>query len=360
MKKSEQKEIINRLSEWILIQKAGSSKDKIVLEGHLRSPDINTDQIEKECSEIVDEINRVESNGREYFYITPKSEEESSFPKLNLILFLITILTTLAAGAFMEGVNIFKEPLKIYHGIPFSATLLLILGCHEFAHYTFAQKHNVDATLPYFIPAPTFIGTFGAFIKMKSPIHNRKALIEIGASGPIAGFLVAVPALFIGLGISEVQATTEAASQGLQLGDSLLTWLAAQIMYPNLGANQEIMISSVGFAAWIGLLVTMLNLLPLGQLDGGHIAYAILEDKFDIVVKVIFVILLLLGTVPYFLFDINTFNWLVWAGLVFFIIKLKHPPVIDSYSTLDKRDKVIGIAALIIFCLTFVPVPISA
>ncbi|MCF7886567.1 MAG: site-2 protease family protein [Candidatus Marinimicrobia bacterium] len=351
-------QIIQYLSQWILIHKVGTSKENLIIEGSLRNPDTDLNSIKKDAGKLIGEITQHSTNGHTYFRIKPQQKKKKS-NRMNLILFFITIITTLAAGALMEGANIFKNPLLIYKGIPFSLTLMLILGVHELGHYTFAKKHNVDATLPYFIPAPTFIGTFGAFIKMKSPIHSKKALIEIGAAGPIAGFIIAVPALFIGLSISEIQ-TVNGVAGGLQLGDSLLTWAAAKIMYPHLAANQEIMISSVGFAAWIGLLVTMLNLIPLGQLDGGHIAYALLGDKFKKVGWVIFIGLVLLGTIPYFLFDVNTLNWLIWAALVFFVIKLKHPPVLNPGKELTTREKTIGIIALTIFILTFVPVPISA
>ena len=357
MEDYKRQQIIQYLSQWIMIHKAGQSGDNIIIEGTLRDDNIDLKEIEKQSGNLIGNITKTDSGAFTYFRVQPASKKKKT--RLNIILFAITVLTTLAAGAFMEGTNIFSNPLLIYKGLPFSVTLLLILGVHELGHYTFAKKHNVDATLPYFIPAPTFIGTFGAFIKMRSPIQSKKALIEIGAAGPIAGFIIAVPALFIGLKISEVKTIAETAG-GIQLGDSLLTYLAAQIMYPNLAANQEIMLSSVGFAAWIGLLVTMLNLIPLGQLDGGHIAYAILGDNFKKVGKVIFVGLVILGTVPYFFFDVNTLNWLIWAGLVFFIIKLKHPPVLNPDKNLEKREKIIGAIALIIFCLTFIPVPISA
>lgn len=357
MNDNKKQQIIQYLSQWIMIHKVGVSGENIIIEGNLRDDDYDLDEIQKGAGHLIGDITKTNSGDLTYFRVSPGKKKRKI--RTNIILFVITVLTTLAAGALMEGANIFQNPLLIYRGLPFSITLLLILGVHELGHYTFAKRHNVDATLPYFIPAPTFIGTFGAFIKMRSPIQTKKALIEIGAAGPISGFIIAVPALFLGLHLSEVKTVAESVG-GIELGDSLLTWVAAKIMYPNLGANQEIMLSSVGFAAWIGLLVTMLNLIPLGQLDGGHIAYAILGDNFKKIGKIIFIGLVLLGTLPYFLFGANTFNWLIWAGLVFFVIKLKHPPVLNPDKQLTKREKTIGAIALIIFCLTFIPVPISA
>ena len=178
----------------------------------------------------------------------------------------------------MDGGNPLSNFYDIYLGIPFSLTLMLILGCHEFGHYYYALKHNVDATLPYFLPAPPYffiIGTFGAFIKIKSPIYRKDALLQIGAAGPIAGFIIAVPSLIIGLLLSEVIFINDQ-YQGIILGDSLLMKLFTAIIFPDLSEGYDVLLHPIAFAGWIGLLVSMLNLLPIGQLDGGHIAYAML------------------------------------------------------------------------------------
>jgi len=247
----------------------------------------------------------------------------------------------------MEGVNPLKNPLLIFKGIPFSVTLMLILGIHELGHFTFARKHNVDATLPYFIPAPTFIGTFGAFIKMRSPIRKRLALVEIGAAGPIAGFIVALPALFIGISMSDIVEKT--GEVGMRLGDSLITKIATLIIYPGLSNNMELLLHPVGFAAWIGMLVTMLNLLPIGQLDGGHISYALLGKWSSKVAWGALAVCVVLGAF--------SLNWLIWALLVFLLIRVKHPPILDDYTPLTGRELIIGVIALLIFILTFIPIP---
>lgn len=339
-------EIIFQLSQWIQIIRIGEKGDNLIIEGYLR-PESSIEDIQKELKGKIRSIKLTHSGDYDLFIIKPT--REIRIPRTNLVLFLLTLLTTLFAGALQEGINVFKEPLMIIKGFPFSITLMLILGVHELGHFTFARKHNVDATLPYFIPAPTIIGTFGAFIKMKSPVRNRLALIEIGAAGPICGFLVAVPALFIGLSLSEVvEGGLEA---GIQLGDSLLMKIATSILYPNLGEGMEILLHPVGFAAWIGMLVTMLNLLPIGQLDGGHIAYALLGKMYDKVAwGTLFVVLGL---------SIFSLSWLVWALLVFFLIKVKHPPILDDSTPLTRREITIGVAALVIFILTFIPVPIK-
>ena len=273
-------------------------------------------------------------------------------PRLHLGLFLATILTTLIAGATMEGANVFSNPLEITKGIPFSFTLLLILGCHEFGHYYYAMKHNVDATLPYFIPAPPFlflIGTFGAFIKIKSPIYRRDALLQIGAAGPIAGFIIAVPALIIGLMLSTVVAV-DSAQVGIILGDSILMKLLTSIIHPGLPENMDILLHPMAFAGWIGLLVTMLNLLPIGQLDGGHIAYAMLGKKHKTVAKAAFLALIPLSFL--------SLNWLIWGILILVIMRTtNHPPIQDIQTPLSKENKNIGYICLLIFLLCFIPAP---
>ena len=273
-------------------------------------------------------------------------------PRIHWILFLLTIFTTLLSGAIMEGARVFSNPLEIIKGIPFSFTLLFILGTHEFGHYYYARKHKVDATLPYFIPAPPFlflIGTFGAFIKIKSPIYRKDALLQIGAAGPIAGFAIALPALVVGLLLSEVIEKNDI--QGaLILGDSILMKILTWITHPGLSKAQDIMLHPVAFAGWIGLLVTMLNLLPIGQLDGGHIAYAMLGEKQIIIGKIAFILLIPLSFL--------SINWFIWAILLLILMRsVKHPPIQDTHVPLSYKDKQIGYACLIIFLLCFIPAP---
>ena len=273
-------------------------------------------------------------------------------PRVHWILFLLTIFTTLLSGAIMEGARVFSNPLEIVKGIPFSFTLLFILGTHEFGHYYYARKHKVDATLPYFIPAPPFlflIGTFGAFIKIKSPIYRKDALLQIGAAGPIAGFAIALPALVVGLLLSEVIEKNDI--QGaLILGDSIIMKILTWDTHPGLSKSQDIMLHPVAFAGWIGLLVTMLNLLPIGQLDGGHIAYAMLGEKQIIIGKLAFLLLIPLSFL--------SINWFIWGILLLILMRsVKHPPIQDIHVPLSYKDKQIGYACLIIFLLCFIPAP---
>jgi membrane-associated protease RseP (regulator of RpoE activity) len=269
-------------------------------------------------------------------------------PFLHIVLFILTMLSTLFVGAMQTGADILKDPWKIYHGLPFALTLMIILLTHELSHYFASKKHGVNATLPYFIPAPTIIGTFGAFIKMKSPIVTRKALIDIGASGPIAGFIVSVIAVMIGLHLSKIVPVAETKG-ALTLGDSILFSFLAQTVLGVTPADSDILLNPVAFAGWIGLFVTSMNLIPVGQLDGGHIAFALLGEKQTRLSFILVLVMTLLGVL---LWE----GWIIWAGLLL-VLGLRHPPVIFWEVPLDKRRKVIGWIAFVIFILTFIPVP---
>jgi len=254
-------------------------------------------------------------------------------------LFLATVFTTWTVG-----------------GPWYSFGLMLILGTHEFGHYWACRANNVNSSLPNFIPVPVIpfflnIGTMGAFIMIKEPIPNRKALMEIGASGPIAGFIAAIPVLVIGLLNSEV--TLGNSSEGLNLffGSSLILWAMTEMV---LGVNPmvtdvTISLHPLAYAGWLGMFFTALNLLPLGQLDGGHVIYSLFNRKRALLVaRLCFAILIVLG------FDWT--GWWVWAGLVF-VLGLRHPPVLDELTRLEPKHRIIGYASILILILTFVPVP---
>jgi membrane-associated protease RseP (regulator of RpoE activity) len=298
------------------------------------------------------EVSYYRQNGRSYAILRKRRIAQTSrLSRTHIVLFLATVLTTLAAGALLEGHDVFRQPATLLLGWPFSLTLMGILGIHELGHYAYARRHRIEVSPPYFIPLPppiTFIGTLGAFIKMKGPIPNRLALLEIGAAGPIAGFIVAVPALLLGLHLSNV---VEIDNAGFFLGESLLMKWATALMLPGLGSEQDVLLHPVGFAGWIGLLVTMLNLLPLAQLDGGHIAYALLGKRQEWVGRVIFIALLPMGI---FLSP----NWLLWGLLILLMMRtVKHPPVQDIARPLTPYEVRIGILCLAIFILCFIPVP---
>jgi membrane-associated protease RseP (regulator of RpoE activity) len=270
------------------------------------------------------------------------------FPLLHLILFILTILSTLIVGAMRTGTDLLKEPGKIYEGIPFSLTLMLILLSHELSHYFTSRWHGVKATLPYFIPAPTIIGTFGAFIRMKSPIVTRRALIDIGASGPVAGFIISLIAAVVGLYLSDIVPVSRT-NGALNLGDSMLFSFLSRIILGATPPGSDILLNPVAFAGWIGLFVTSINLIPVGQLDGGHIAYALVGEKHIHLSMSLILMMILLG-----LFSWE--GWFVWAALLL-VLGLRHPPVLYWEVPLDRRRRGIGWLSLVIFILTFVPVP---
>lgn len=269
-------------------------------------------------------------------------------PVVHIVLFFLTLFSTLTVGAIQSGVDILKEPEKITKGLPFALTLMTILMSHELSHYFASRKHGVKATLPYFIPAPTIIGTFGAFIKMKSPIISRKSLIDIGASGPLSGFVISVIATIIGLNMSEVVPAGKFKA-GLNLGDSLLFSLLSRTVLGVVPEGADIILNPVAFAGWIGLFVTSMNLIPVGQLDGGHIAYAFMGERHSDISFLLVIIMFIFGM---FLWE----GWAIWAILLYFL-GLRHPPVIYWEFPLDFKRKIIGIISLIIFIITFIPVP---
>jgi membrane-associated protease RseP (regulator of RpoE activity) len=272
-------------------------------------------------------------------------------PYLHIALFLLTFLSMLVAGAlFQKGVDIFAEPWRIIEGLPFSLTLMVILLSHELSHYFTSRKHHTKATLPYFIPAPSLIGTFGAFIKMKSPITTRKALVDIGASGPIAGFILSVIAALVGLQYSRVVPITETAG-GLRLGDSILFSLLTRAVIGTPPESYDILLHPVAFAGWIGFFVTSMNLIPIGQLDGGHIAYAFLRERHRALSIGLVVVLVVLGL---FFWEL----WALWGGLMI-VLGLRHPPVIYWEVPLDRKRKIAGALAFIIFIITFMPSPFT-
>ncbi len=272
---------------------------------------------------------------------------------LHVLLFILTFITTLLAGAMLNGVIPWERPEKIYLGLPFSLTLLLILLTHELSHYFMSRRHNVSVTLPYFIPAPSLIGTFGAIIKMKPPIYDRRALIDIGASGPIGGFIVAVIAVIVGLNLSEVRPVEEIQKiEGrLSLGGSILFNILTRIVFDIEPERHDVLLHPVAFAGWIGLLVTSLNLLPIGQLDGGHISYALFVENHERIAKFTIPVLILLGLLFWE-------GWLIWAILMI-VIGYRHPPVVYPMIELDEKRRFIGWLALFIFIITFTPMPVQ-
>lgn len=271
---------------------------------------------------------------------------------LPIILFILTIATTIIAGALQKGVNPIQEPLRLYEGIPFSLAIMIILLTHELGHFFASRRHTVQATLPYFIPAPPpfLAGTFGAVIKTQSPIMNKKALLDIGAAGPLAGFVASAIATTIGLSLSKVIAIPKTEGM-LGLGSSIIFHIFSYLVIGPVPDGHDILLNPIAFAGWIGFFITSLNLLPIGQLDGGHIVYAVWSKAHKIISVLMIAILIVFGifTWP---------GWLIWAILAT-ILGIKHPPLINGEAALDRRRKIIGWLSLAVFVLTFIPLPIT-
>ncbi len=232
----------------------------------------------------------------------------------------------------------------------YSACLMAILTAHEFGHYFAARVHRVPASLPYFIPAPVLFGTMGAFIRMSPLVPDRRALFDIAAAGPIAGALLAFPVSFVGIMMSN-RVPLQEDSQGIMLGDPILFQAFERILFGPDQAGTVLMLSDVGFAGWVGLFVTGLNLLPVGQLDGGHISYAVFGARSLLMARLTF---LLLAAIC------------VWYGLQYLIflilllfMGLRHPPTLDDATPLGRNRGRLAVALAALFLLCFVPVPVT-
>ena len=275
-----------------------------------------------------------------------------------IVLFLLTIFTTLWAGAYQVYNGPVRGPLNfllaspeaLWRGMPFAGTLLFILTTHELGHYLWSKIHRVPASLPLFIPGPPhFIGTFGAIIRMRGPILSRRALFDIGVAGPLAGFGVAVVALIVGLNLSTVVDRT--ATLGLQLGEPLLLQFMSWMIIGTLPPEADVVLHPIGFAAWFGLFVTSLNLLPIGQLDGGHVAYALWGRRQRTMALACLPILLILGFYGWS-------GWFLW-GFMAGLWGVGHPPVMDPQVPLGRNRTIVGWIAFAVFVVTFAPVPFS-
>jgi membrane-associated protease RseP (regulator of RpoE activity) len=283
--------------------------------------------------------------------------------RLHVLLFLITVMTTLVAGMYWTGEDPLAHPELFYRGIPFAGTLLAILFCHEMGHYVTARYYGMDVTLPYFIPSPPaimgipFLGTFGAVIRMKSPPQHRRALLHVGAAGPIAGFCVALPAMIYAFATA-TQAPMPTSTGGPYFAEPLLLQIIGYIVVGPVPAGMTLIINTVGVAAWFGLLVTVLNLLPIGQLDGGHIVYALLGQQARYVSWAAIGALLVLGLLGLVWPGWGWPGWILWAFLGW-LSGRRQPTVLDQQAPLSLYSQVLAAIALAIFVLCFMPIPIQ-
>ena len=287
---------------------------------------------------------------------------ERKFPWLNIVLFALTCLSTLLIGSALMAMytnsiddllpflkQVLHSPSILLTGLPFSLSIMSILLGHEMGHYLTCRYYGIDATLPYFIPTclPP-VGTMGAFIKIKSPIQHRAALLEVGIAGPIVGFVLAIPVLIIALAKS-AYIVPDPSMAGIELGEPLIFKLTAFIMGKTPPPGMSINLHPIGLAAWFGFFATALNLLPVGQLDGGHVTYALFRGKHSRISQIFLFTLIPLG-----LFYWQ--GWLFWTT-VLLIIGFRHPMTVDDSVPLSRRHTWLGWIALAMLLLCFAPIP---
>ena len=294
---------------------------------------------------------------------TPRLPSRRSGWRLSFTLLAITFLTTLITGVAFEAgarrienlglLDLIGDPATLLLGLPYALGLLGILGCHEMGHYVACRRYGIDATPPYFLPSPPamLFGTFGAFIRIRAPITDRKALFDVGVAGPLAGMAVAVPVMIAGILGSTWQPDIPEAG-GLYLGDCLaIRILSSWLVPPPPEAEGYVLaFGSVAMAGWVGFLATALNLLPVGQLDGGHIAYAVSPRLHRWLSRLCMVCFVILGLV------INE-SWLFWATVLVFLSP-RHPALVDEHRRLAPGRIVLAAAAAVVLILCFIPNPI--
>jgi membrane-associated protease RseP (regulator of RpoE activity) len=281
-----------------------------------------------------------------------------TFPWVNVILFAVTCLTTTIVGTLLMAdfnntlgdnvtgflFSILRSPSMLVNGLPFSIAIMTILMAHEMGHYLTCRYYGIDASLPYFIP--WFTGTMGAFIKIRAPIPDRGSLLEVGIGGPIAGFVFAVPTFIFALTQSKFVILPQ---HYFGFGEPLIFKALAALMHKTPPAGMDLSLHPIGLAAWFGFFATALNLLPVGQLDGGHVSFALLGGLHKKISHAVVFCLIPLGI---FYWQ----GWLIWSVILLFL-GLRHPPTLDDYQPLQARHTWLGWAGLAMFILCFTPVP---
>jgi len=294
---------------------------------------------------------------------------------LNGLLFVLTILTACFAGlgwsasylaldaGAASGTDLaagagraLSDPRIFPLSALYAAVLMIILVGHELGHYLTCRHYGIRATLPFFIPGPPFIGTFGAFIRIKSPIPFKRQIFDVGANGPLVGFFLALPALAVGMAFSRVTAYAPTADT-ITFGEPLLFKLLSSLFFGRLPEGSALVLHPIGFAGWVGLLVTAINLVPLGQLDGGHVAYALLGGRARSVSRIMVGFLAFMGVFFHL-------TWLLVAAIILLFefkskLRLRHPPVADEDVPLDPRRRFLSVLIIVIFILSFIPDPVK-
>jgi membrane-associated protease RseP (regulator of RpoE activity) len=284
---------------------------------------------------------------------------------LHGLLFVLTILTTWFAGllfalSFLSTGGSpeasLLDPRVVGLGFLYALALMAILTGHELGHYLTCRRYGVLATYPFFIPGPPFLGTFGAFIRIKSSVPFKHQIFDIGANGPLTGFALALPALVIGLAFSKV-GPVPLTPDTISFGEPLLFRLLSGLFFGPIPEGSSLILHPIGFAGWVGLLVTAINLVPLGQLDGGHVAYALLGRRARLLSRIMVVFLAVMGLFFHL-------TWLILAAVLLIFefrskMRLQHPPVLDEDAPLGTRRTVLSVVILLIFIMSFIPDPVK-
>ncbi|MBC7108748.1 MAG: site-2 protease family protein [Methanomassiliicoccales archaeon] len=292
--------------------------------------------------------------GGEYIIaIARKPEIKRRGTWINQLLLVITFFSTAFAGAYLWASytnvpSVFTIDNFLWGAIFFAIPLMTMLGMHELCHYLASKKHGVEASLPFFIPSVPPLGTFGAFISMREPMPDRKALVDIGVAGPIGGLIVAIPLVLLGLYLT-AQGDVQSGEVGTAGAIAIVVQPLYQLFMLFVPIPEGVALHPTAFAAWVGLLVTAINLLPAGQLDGGHIARGLLGDKSRYLGYATIVLL--------FIMSFFYIGWIFFAILIF-LLGLRHPAPLNDISKVDNKRKAIGVVALVILLLTFVPIPV--
>ena len=283
--------------------------------------------------------------------------EKVTRPFLALGLLLLTILTTTVVGAGLSGINaqqLENNSSLLLQGLPYSLGLIAILGLHEFSHYFTAVKYKIKTTLPYFIPIPFFLGTFGAFIQMRSPVPTRKALFDVAVAGPLGGIIIAIPLLFWGLSLSEIVPLTNQSSllnfQALNPQFSFLLSIVAKLaLGSDLIAGKAIHLHPLAVAGYVGIIVTALNLMPVGQLDGGHIVHAMYGQKTAIIIGQ-------LTRLFMFILALVQPDFLLWA-IILLLMPVSDQPALNDVTELDNKRDLLGLFSLALLLSILLPLP---
>ena len=310
------------------------------------------------------EVRAAAEPSREVVYVMPASRPPERIGRY-LALFLLTVVTTTVVGmghyaSFYAAFRDIELPFSTWElmvrGLWYSVSILAILGAHEFGHYYACRYYGIDASLPYFLPVPLVLtGTLGAFIRIRQQIPTKRALFDIGIAGPIAGFVVLVPVLMIGMYLSQViEVPKDFEGDVFELGEPLLFQFAAWLTFGSIGEGFTVNMHPVGFAAWFGMLATTLNLFPIGQTDGGHVSYAVLGRHST------WVSFATLACLVGLCFLSST--WVVWTVLMaamLVVIGPQHPRTIDEHVPFDTPRLWVAAFGLAIFVLCFTPVPLE-